>query len=43
MLLYKKLLLMTFGTTLVTDVESVYCVVRIDSLYKTDYVSFLKG
>jgi hypothetical protein len=27
----------------ITEVESVYCVVRIESLYKTDYVSSLKG
>ena len=27
----------------ITVVESVYCAVRTDSLYKTDYVSSLKG
>ena len=27
----------------ITVVESVYCAVRTDSLYKADYVSSLKG
>jgi hypothetical protein len=26
-----------------TEVESVYCAVRTESLYKADYVSYLKG
>jgi hypothetical protein len=28
---------------IITEVESVYCAVRTESLYKTDYVSSLKG